>query len=323
MPSTSDLNQSAPLDGATDAATPVFLAQEFLATPGTDLVARVQRACLETGFLIIEPTSDMSATIASTVGRMQEFFLLDDDDRRKQDVRQDDSRRGWRPRFTEPAYQPGTKASLEAFDLGVDEIRSRQARAWPAVPAFSDTVSRCWDDFLHLADAVLAVVGRAAGLDEQFLNSRCQTRELNSFRLLHYAGGLAASNDQDVGIAAHTDFECITLLYQDTPGLELRTTGDQWIDAVAGVGRIVVMLDDMIERWTNGYFSATGHRVRQTGHQRFSIVMFMAVDDGVTIAPLEQFVSGDNPPRYEPVTQAAHLAAEIRRARSNAAADSG
>ena len=149
-------------------------------------------------------------------------------------------------------------------------------------------------------------------MEKNFLASRCQTRELNSFRLLHYAGDVPASDKEDVGISAHTDFECITLLYQDSPGLELRATDGRWLDADIGVGRIIVMLDDMLERWTNGNFSATGHRVRQTGKQRFSIVMFIAVDDGLTIAPLEQFTSADNPPRYRPVTQAAHLDAEIR-----------
>lgn len=317
MPSTSDLDQRAALDGTADASMPVFSAAEIIADSGERLVARIRDACLETGFLIVEPTAEMQGAIAATLDRMQAFFSLDDDDRRKQDVRQADSQRGWRPRYTEPAYQPGTVASVEAFDLGVCEINADLDDGWPDIPDFRETVSRCWDSYLRLADALLERISSAAGLASDFLVSRCQSRALNSLRLLHYAGDLPAASDSHVGISAHTDFECITLLYQDAPGLELRTGDGRWLDAEVGVGRIVVMLDDMLERWTNGYFSATGHRVRRTAERRCSIVMFIAVDNGLAVAPLEQFVSHNKPPGYEPVTQADHLDAEIRRARKN------
>ena len=209
-------------------------------------------------------------------------------------------------------------SSLEAFDLGFREIRADDDERWPDIPDFRIAASRCWDEYLELADALLELIALAAGLDSDFLVSRCQSRELNSFRLLHYAGDSPAYGDSEVGISAHTDFECITLLYQDAPGLELRTTDGRWLDADFGVGRIVVMLDDMIERWTNGYFAATGHRVRQTDRKRFSIVMFMAVDAGLSIAPLAPFISDASPARYQPITQAEHLHAEIQRARQNA-----
>lgn len=318
MPGTADLDQSEPVCGTIDKSVPVFTAAEILGDHSGDLVRRVRNECLETGFLIVEPTADLQGTIGKTIGQMQSFFSLDDADPRKQDVRQDDTRNGWRPRYTEPAYQPGTVASVEAYDLGVREIRAADDARWPDLPDFRDTVSRCWIAYLHLADALLALIGRAAGLDSDFLVSRCQSRELNSFRLLHYAGDPPASSDSEVGIAAHTDFECITLLYQDAPGLELRCADGRWLDAIDAVGNIVVLLDDMIERWTNGFFTATGHRVRQTGEQRFSIVMFMAVDDRVSIEPLAPFVSDETPAQYETVTQAEHLHAEIRRARINA-----
>ena len=317
MPSTSDLRQSEPLAGVAGESIPVFAAADVLGEYDSDFIARIRDACLGTGFLVIDPGVEMLSSIAATVNRMQAFFSLDDSDPRKQEVRQDESRNGWRPRYTEPAYQPGTVSGLEAFDLGVREINSADDERWPDIPDFRGAVSRCWDDYLHLADALLGLIARAARLDNDFLVSRCQSRELNSLRLLHYAGDLPASSDKEVGISAHTDFECITLLYQDAPGLELRATDGRWLDAEIGVGRIVVMLDDMIERWTNGFFAATGHRVRQTGERRFSIVMFMAVDGGLSIAPLAPFVSAGNPPRYEPTTQADHLCAEIRRAREN------
>ena len=78
-----------------------------------------------------------------------------------------------------------------------------------------------------------------------------------------------------------------------------------------------MLLDDMLERWTNGHIKATGHRVRKTSEQRFSIVMFFAVNDGIEIAPLADFVSDKHPALFEPVTQAEHLHSEVQRAVGN------
>ncbi len=321
MPGTSDLIQSEPVTRRMTGTMADITADEILGAASDNLVARVRAACLDPGFLVIDLDEQTQTDIAATIKQMRSFFALNDNHAIKQAVLQDGSRNGWQPRYSEPAYQPGTVSSLEAYDLGIHEVLGSDDECWPDMPGFRATVCQCWERYLELADATLRLIAQAAELDTDFLVDRCGTRELNSFRLLHYPEDVTPSSKEDVGISAHTDFECITLLYQDSPGLELRATDGRWIDAKSGTGRIIIMLDDMLERWTNGEFSATGHRVRQTGKQRFSIVMFMAVDDGLDIAPLDQFTSKNNPPRYPPVTQAAHLDAEIRRAIENAEQD--
>ena len=141
---------------------------------------------------------------------------------------------------------------------------------------------------------------------------------MSTMRLLSYAPETKQA-DKKVGIAAHTDFECITLLYQTAGGLELLDVNGEWLDAPVRDGRIVVLLDDMLERWTNGLFKATGHRVRCTDEQRYSIVMFFAANDNLAIGPLPQFVTIDSPARYSPISQEQHIDNEIQRAKNNAA----
>ena len=317
MPSTIDLDQSDPVSENVDATVPVIRASELLCGPDHILIKTVRTACLETGFFYIQPSSIEQEVINQTLGHMETFFAIDDTDSRKTDIQQVDGRRGWQPKFTETAYQPGTIASLEAYDFGSNEITSGDSY-WPAIEGFQRDVTACWDMNLQIADRMLEIIAQAAGIEADFLKLRCQRRTTTSMRLLHYAGDAIEPSDASVGISAHTDFECVTLLYQSAPGLELRTVDGHWLDAVSGTGHIVVMLDDMLERWTNGYFKATGHRVRKTNGQRFSIVMFVAVDEGLTIAPLEKFITNENPTVYEPITQEEHLENEIRRARENA-----
>ena len=137
-------------------------------------------------------------------------------------------------------------------------------------------------------------------------------------RLLYYPDYHAHQAERNVGISAHTDFECITFIYQSSPGLELTDVHGQWYDCPAHDGRMVVLIDDMLERWTNGHLKATGHRVRNTSEKRFSVVMFFAVNDNVQIAPLSQFTSAKKPARYASTTQLTHLNGEIDAAKDNA-----
>ena len=193
-----------------------------------------------------------------------------------------------------------------------------------ASTSFRDSSEDCWRTYLEIADAVLEKLAEAAGVEAATFVERCDSRELNTLRLLNYAPDEAPADKRRVGIAAHTDFECITLLYQDAAGLELCDADGHWQDAPMRDGRLVVMLGDMLERWTNGTFRATGHRVRNTAHPRRSIVMFIAANDELVIEPLAEFVSAETPAKFEAVTQAAHIDAEVQRAKDNArAAEAG
>ena len=316
MPATIDLQQDLPVVDRLDETMPCFSARELAEPPSRALVDAVRSACIDTGFFCIELDARQRAVIDRTIASMRRFFSVDDNDVVKQRVVSRAGGSGWIPRYTEPAYQPGTISKLEAFDFGIEDLPD--PGFWPRIPDFSDAAMACWREYLALADDALAAVALAAGLEADFLVDNCDSRTLNTMRLLHYQGNHERRSDKSVGIAAHTDFECITLLYQTEPGLELFDARGQWVDAPVSDGRLVVMLDDMLERWTNGSMRATGHRVRDTDQQRFSIVMFVAANDDVTVAPLERFVSGTNPARYKPVTQESHIESEIRRARENA-----
>jgi isopenicillin N synthase-like dioxygenase len=316
MPATIDLQQNLPVDGELDEAMPCITADVLSKSPDRSLIEALRRTCVETGFFCIEMNARQREAIDRTLDSMQRFFAIADDDAGKQRVISRDGSSGWTPRYSEPAYQPGTISKLEAFDFGIDELPDTEF--WPGIPNFADAATGCWQEYITLADNVLRALALAAGLESGFLNRNCDSRELNTMRLLYYAAEHARSSDSSVGIAAHTDFECITLLYQTAPGLELFDATGRWIDAPVSDGRLIVMLGDMLERWTNGYFKATGHRVRDTDQRRFSIVMFVAANDGVTIEPQNRFVSDASPVRYAPVTQLDHIETEVQRARENA-----
>ena len=146
---------------------------------------------------------------------------------------------------------------------------------------------------------------------------RASSQALNTLRLLNYPKRCGRADDVSKGISAHTDFECITLIHQTAPGLEIQTLAGDWVQVSVEPGTWTVLLGDMVERWSNGTLKATPHRVPTTSWPRRSIVMFMAADPGIDIQPLDAFVNENNPPRFEGVTQDGLIGVAMARAEAN------
>ena len=322
MAGTADLIQSAPNVGLVDSDVACIDMREIETGNSSlraQLVDDIHRSCRSAGFFYLTNWTDKNATAARTLEQMQAFFSLADDAPLKTKLKRDVDDYGYTPPGGEPAYQPGTVSHLESFDFGLTATATATSGdIWPRLPEFRETATECWNEFAAAGHATLSLISEAAGLDRSFLPRHCQTQELNTMRLLHYPANNNGACDRNVGIAAHTDFECMTFIYQSAPGLELAGSSRDWRDAPTHDGRIVVLLGDMLERWTNGYFTATGHRVRNTPEQRFSIVMFFAADDAMDIEPQPQFVTSANPARYAAISQARHIDAEITRAKQQA-----
>jgi isopenicillin N synthase-like dioxygenase len=320
MPLTSDLQQSDPVRGQKHDSVPCVDLRRIRGND-TSVVATMRDACLNTGFFYLDNAFENQDTMPNVLGQMQSFFSLADEDPRKQavNVAVTPSKWGWTPLYGELPYQPGTIAHVESFDCGrrPPEGGGDPPHIWPELANFRRDVRACWDSLANAGSAVLEGLALAAGLERRFFADRCDSQQFNTMRLLNYPENDKPPTDTNVGISAHTDFECMTLIYQSAPGLELMATDGDWYDVPGHDGRLIVMLDDMMERWTNGMFRATGHRVRNTGQQRFSIVMFFAVNDEEIITPLENFISECRPAKYDAVRQRDHLQHEMQKAAQN------
>jgi isopenicillin N synthase-like dioxygenase len=319
MPRTSTLNYRDAVSASADTSGLAIRCTEILQGDWGRCLPIAERACNRDGYLSLQLDARSRRVLGATLDSMRAFFAQDG--ARKEACSADADGHGWSPPFREPAYQPDTVSNLESFDIVRDSAVPESSATWPELHGFRHAVADCWRCYARIGDAVLELLARVSGIDPTRFVAACGSRELNTLRLLHYAPSVAAMSGRDVGIAAHTDFECITLLYQSAPGLELRRPDGRWLDAPVTGDRLVVLFGDMLETWTNGRIPATGHRVRRSPAERFSIVMFVAVDDDVTVAPLQDFLSAGESPRYAAVRQAAHIDAEIRRAKTLAFAD--
>eukprot|EP01051_Picozoa_sp_SAG22_P013497 SAG22_NODE_1518_length_4241_cov_5.045147_3_plen_467_part_00 len=145
-------------------------------------------------------------------------------------------------------------------------------------------------------------------------------------------GSIAADSMPETGISPHTDYEMFTLMHQNAAGLQIIPAGRRdggggdggdggggggedgggWIDLPVRPAEFVVIVGDMLERYTNGLLKATPHRVLLNPWPRHSIIRFTAVNGSTVVAPLPQFVQPGQPPAYSPVRQVQHVLRSLK-----------
>lgn len=109
-----------------------------------------------------------------------------------------------------------------------------------------------------------------------------------TLRMLHYPPLLEPAPPGSMRAGAHTDWDCVTLLFQ-TPGNEglecaanpRNNTSSTWVPVDPIVGGIAVNIGDMLARWSDGLLLSNLHRVRMpvdATKGRFSLAYFAQAD---------------------------------------------
>ena len=136
-----------------------------------------------------------------------------------------------------------------------------------------------FDAMSCLARRLMPVFATALGLPPDFFDDKFD-RPTALLRPLKYAA--AASNPQQgvMAAGAHSDYGVLTILaVDDAPGLQIQTDAakDEWRDVPPVPGAFVCNVGDLCERWTNGVFKSTVHRVVTkggAGSERYSCAFF-------------------------------------------------
>lgn len=288
-------------------------------------LAAIRDAFENVGYFYAANFGPSQASVEAVFDQARRFHALSDDHKRTALQSTGGSQRGWIPLGTEPAYEAGTVARCESFDLAMDlpgehssEFGGLGANIWPDdLPGFQEVVYGWYLAARAAARRLFAAFAEMYDLPTDTFTRFESERSSSMMRLLRYPPNEGQVADHIVGISAHTDYEAFTLMSQTAPGLQLLARNGEWIDPPVVEDRFIVIVGDMLERLTNGTLRATRHRVLDTEWERLSLILFNAFDADAVIAPLPQFVSADNPPRFEPTTQVAHINAEVSAAVAN------
>lgn len=268
-------------------------------------------AARDAGFFYLTGHRISDELVQGLLEEAARFFSQPDEVKLSHYIGKSPNHRGYVPPGEEVFYG-GARDQKEAFDLCFEASAAvahpfAGPNVWPDLPGFRAAVGAYYQAAFELGRRLLA--GFALGLDlpESFFD-RFVSAPPSQLRLLHYPPHPAP--EVTVGIGAHTDYECFTILLPTSPGLEVMNGAGEWIDAPPRPGAFVVNIGDTLEMWTNGTLVATSHRVRKVEQERYSFPLFFACDYDVVVEPLPQFVSAERPARYAPLKAGEHLYAQ-------------
>lgn len=294
---------------------------------GRASVARaLKSACEQRGFFYIKNHRVPARLIEQVFAATEAFFAEPIEAKLAVDKSRSSCNRGYEP-LRAQTLESGAPADLkESFYLGADippdDPRVLAGRfntgpnQWPAAqPGFRETMTAYYNEAYELARRLVVALAESLGLPAGFFDGYLNDASA-TLRLLHYPPQPSHPAPGEKGCGEHTDFGGITLLLQDdSGGLQVRdAAAGGWIDAPPVPGTFVVNLGDLFERWTNGRYHSTLHRViNVSGRERHSVPFFFTGNPLHRVECLPTCLAVDEKPSYPPVTVEEHLMACYKR----------
>ncbi|KAJ7766500.1 hypothetical protein DFH07DRAFT_343776 [Mycena maculata] len=294
------------------------------------LADRIRDACVNVGFFYVKNHPITEATIADTIRAAGDFFALPTPTKLALDIHKSANFKGYTALLGENTDPTGRGDLHEGFDLGWEQQGDGPmtgVNVWPLeadLPGFRDRVLAYYRQAVEFGQSLFPLFALALDLPENFFDDKT-TKPAAIMRLLHYPPQRPAVDDDGriIGIGAHTDYECFTILWQDAVGgLQVQNAEGKWIDAIPIPGTFVINLGDQFARWTNDVFKSTVHRVtNRSGRERYSMPLFFGTDYNVRLEPLPSCVSPEYPAKYEVVTAGEYVKRRLEETYAHSKAD--
>ncbi len=172
---------------------------------------------------------------------------------------------------------------------------------WPeSLPEFREAMIAYQEAMSVLGYAMLPLYARALDLPADYFAAYF-TEPMWWTRNAYYPA--LDPEENQFGISPHSDHGFITLLpMSEVSGLQILLPSGAWFPATPVAGGILVNTGEFLNRWSNGRFLATPHRVVAPASDRYSMAMFFNPNAETVAEPLETCVSEERPPAFEPVT---------------------
>jgi isopenicillin N synthase-like dioxygenase len=257
----------------------------------------LRKAVEEDGFLVVENTAISKARVLEVIAAYRAFFRLPEVAKAAVDMAQTGGNRGWGASGSEQVDPDANPDYKQVFDCGFELTEADPVRAaglsvyadnlWPEAPdTFQPTVQAYYRDALEVCLSLLQGIAAAIGEPDGYFDAAF-SRPMALLRGNYYPERPAWATDKDFGIAAHTDYGCLTLLATDgVPGLEAQTRDGDWVPVQAAPGAFIINFGEMLEIWTAGRVRATPHRVIGTSQERISVPMFFNPNHDTNVAPI-------------------------------------
>ena len=304
----------------------------------------IRDACVRHGFFYLTNHGVPRTVVDGMHDASKAFFALPESAKRTVLASNDANNRGWTP-LGEETLDPATQTrgdTKEGYYIGREVGPSsdehgkplRGANQWPdetklglsSAGGFREPMMRYHAALTNLCDALMPSFAEALGLNANFFQDKFRFPTA-TLRPLRYSAHPSRPSEGVLGAGAHSDYGVLTVLWTDgAEGLEIRKDDVWWPVKPLPKHRnaFICNVGDLCERWTNGVFKSTVHRVvtrdalqsgdarKARGYQRHSCAFFWEPDFDTRVEPLPACVAENPPVRYEPTTYGEYILAKYR-----------
>ncbi|MEJ2655412.1 MAG: 2-oxoglutarate and iron-dependent oxygenase domain-containing protein [Acidihalobacter sp.] len=283
------------------------------------LAARLREACTRRGFFYIRNHRFPTDALEAAFDAAQDYFALPEAAKMANHVSRSSNNRGYAA-LLEENTNPESHGDLhESFDIAL-EVPADDAdvlagkvlygpNQWPAgEAAFRAALERYHAEMCALSGKLLSAFALALALPEDYFGP-LTSKPLATLRVLHYPPQSGDIDERQIGIGAHTDYECFTILAQDdVPALQVLDASGEWMSAEPIPGCFLVNIGDQMARWTNDLFASTVHRaVNRSGRERYSIPFFFGPNYDTVVEALPGCVGEGQPAKYAPIASGEYI----------------
>ncbi|EOA26069.1 hypothetical protein CARUB_v10019486mg [Capsella rubella] len=170
------------------------------------------------------------------------------------------------------------------------------------LPGWRETMEKYHQEALRVCKAIARVLALALNVDEDYFDKpEMLGNPLVFMRLIHYEG-ISDPSKGIYGCGPHSDFGMMTLLATDNV-MDLQICKDKdmeprkWEYVPSIKDAYIVNIGDLLERWSNGIFKSTLHRVLGNGQDRYSIPFFVEPSHDCLVECLPTCQSENIPPK--------------------------
>lgn len=254
----------------------------------------------------------------------QDFFALPEEEKLR--IRINRRHRGYIPFGAARMYgkeRPDLKESFRwAYEVPDDDpdvvagSKLLGPNVWPeAKPEMQAVLYAYYQAVMACGHDIMRAMAVGLGLPDDFFGKH-YTKPITRGSVLHYPPQPPDMGETQYGVAPHTDYGCLTLLWQDpVGGLQVQNAEGEWVMALPIDNTYVVNVGDLLQRWTNDRYVSNPHRVVNTsGKERYSMVVFFDPNADTVVDPASIPLEGGQKPKYEPITCENYIAMRMAEA---------
>ncbi|WP_293103964.1 2-oxoglutarate and iron-dependent oxygenase domain-containing protein [Moorena sp. SIOASIH] len=271
------------------------------------VAAKLERAMQDVGCFYLSNTSVSLTAVAQVFTLCKYFFALPSSEKEQLLIPPDGSYHGYIVKRADGKITSEklsiTQENLQSPSVGVRDQRSQW---FEEHPQFCNSLSQAYGSFQDTMDSIFLALAIALDAPENYFKDLHSQR--NDSMLLHHYPPLAPTQESvPMRNTEHIDYGSLSFLFQDeVGGLEVYTQTGNWVAVQPIQNTPLIVLGNVMSRWTNDKYPGTMHRVslataRNTTRERYSFGLFPAPDENAEITCLESCLAPNEKPKYPPI----------------------